>query len=100
MVFERSLHDLTIIRLQLAIYFCLHRGKYAGKHGKLASLYSLRDRSSFLRVLLCTLRFRRRVCHVRQLVHRVAQIVMFKCARPLRGFSTHGAVRVGGYVEV
>jgi hypothetical protein len=30
-------HGLTRIRLQFAIYFCLHRGKFAGKHGKLAS---------------------------------------------------------------
>src|SRR5215467_8711927 len=32
--------SLTRIRLQLAIYFCLHRGKFAGKHRKLASFSS------------------------------------------------------------
>ena len=39
-VFEELVHarlGLTRIRLQLAIYFCLHRGKFAGKHCKLAS---------------------------------------------------------------
>ena len=35
-VVQITLH-LTRIRLQLAIYFCLHRGKLAGKHCKLAS---------------------------------------------------------------
>jgi hypothetical protein len=29
--------QLTRIRLQVAIYFCRHRGKFARKHGKLAS---------------------------------------------------------------
>jgi hypothetical protein len=29
--------NLTRIRLHLAIYFCLHRGTFAGKHGKLTS---------------------------------------------------------------
>jgi hypothetical protein len=29
---------LTRIRLQFAIYFCLHKGKFAGKYGKLATL--------------------------------------------------------------
>jgi hypothetical protein len=37
---EQRVIGLTIIRLQLAIYFCLHRGKFAGKHGKLASSLS------------------------------------------------------------
>src|SRR5262249_19317615 len=32
---------LTRIRLQLAIYFSLHRWKFAGKHGKLARRFSL-----------------------------------------------------------
>jgi hypothetical protein len=30
-------------RLQLAIYFCLHRGQCAGKHYKLASLVWIAD---------------------------------------------------------
>src|SRR5215475_1255889 len=34
---------LTRIRLQLAIYFCLHRGEFAGKHGKLASQIETRE---------------------------------------------------------
>src|SRR5262249_38123495 len=33
----RCFIGLTRIRLQPAIYFCLHRGKFAGKHRKLAS---------------------------------------------------------------
>src|SRR5262249_20408826 len=32
-----SLRRLTKIRLQFAIYFCLHTGKFARKHGNLAS---------------------------------------------------------------
>jgi hypothetical protein len=31
-------HNLTRIRLQLAVYFCLYTGKFAGKHCKLASV--------------------------------------------------------------
>src|SRR5262245_35514320 len=36
----RITQHLTGIRLHLAIYFCLHRGQSAGKHGKLASRVS------------------------------------------------------------
>src|SRR5215510_15007144 len=35
-----ELKGLTRIRLQLAIYFCLHRGKFAGKHRKMTSFSS------------------------------------------------------------
>src|SRR5215469_14307929 len=36
----RSSLNLARIRLQLAIYFCLHTGQFAGKHCKLASTCS------------------------------------------------------------
>ena len=32
--------DLTRIRRQFVVYFCLHRGKFAGKHCKVASFPS------------------------------------------------------------
>ena len=38
----RKFIGLIRIRLQLAIHFCLHRGKFASKHGKLASHVILR----------------------------------------------------------
>jgi len=36
----RDFH-LTRIRRQFVVYFCLHTGKFAGKHGKLASRMEL-----------------------------------------------------------
>jgi hypothetical protein len=36
--FTDRIFRLTRIRLHLAIYFCLHKGKFAGKYGKLATL--------------------------------------------------------------
>ena len=38
----RSECTLTRIRRQFVVYFCLHRGKCAEKHGKLARVVSVR----------------------------------------------------------
>src|SRR5262249_7772466 len=46
---KRPIIRLTRITLQCAIYFCLHRGQFAGKHCKLASYSSEHEAPDELR---------------------------------------------------